>query len=224
MTNEDTNDNFENALDLLIPTVRSRSDTLFTIVDELEKESDRGCALVAAAYLENEISELLQSFLVNQRKTSTKELFDFNGPLGTFSSKIKIGFALGLISKETQTSLDVIRRIRNDFAHLQAPLNFEVKEIQQKIDNILPSYEISKMSTREKFIKKVQALVAIIHLSLANTFNRIELKHENVSLMDNKDEHEIEIAARRIMKTTAPEITYEQALVMAKKMGKIKCQ
>ncbi|WP_292656181.1 MltR family transcriptional regulator, partial [Nitratifractor sp.] len=169
------NNDFDNGLDLLIPTVKDRTSTLFTIVNELEKESDRGCALVAAAYLENEITALLLGFFVEQGKSATKELFDFNGPLGTFSSKIKIAFALGLISKETQISLDVIRRIRNDFAHLQDPLNFDVKEILQKIDNLLPSYKTSESAPREKFIKKVQALVAVIHLSLANTFNQKEL-------------------------------------------------
>lgn len=221
MKHESINDDFENALDLLIPAVRNRSNTLFTIVNELEKESDRGCALVAAAYLENEITALLESFLVKQDKNANKELFDFNGPLGTFSSKIKISFALGLISKESRTSLNVIRKIRNDFAHLQTPLNFDDRDIQQKINTLLPSYNVSEMPYREKFIKKVQALVAVIHFSIANTFNQDELKHVNVVLMDNQDEHELEIAARRIMKITAHEITYEQALKMAQEMKDI---
>ena len=222
MDNNEIDDDFVNGLDLLIPDVRGRSEILYTIASELEKESDRGCALVAAAYLENEITVLLKRFLVKQSKKAAIELFDFNGPIGTFSSKIKLSFALGLISKELQSSLDVIRKIRNDFAHLHEPLDFSIDTITQKINSLLPSCDISVTAPREKFLKKALAMVAAIHLSLANTTNRNEFEHENVPLMDSQVDHELEIAARQMMKISAPEITYEQALDLVKKIKEIK--
>jgi hypothetical protein len=38
-------------------------------------------------------------------------------PLSTFSSRIKAAYRLGLIDLEITRALDLIRRLRNDFAH-----------------------------------------------------------------------------------------------------------
>jgi DNA-binding MltR family transcriptional regulator len=116
--NEYIEPDFEDGLDLLVPGTKQRTEVLFRIGAELKKESDRGCALVAAAYLENEINELLGGFFVEQGARARAALFDFNGPVGTFSSKIKMSAALGLIPEEIHSSLDLIRKIRNEFAHL----------------------------------------------------------------------------------------------------------
>lgn len=64
--NEHDEVDFENGLDLIVPGTKQRTEILFRIGAELNKESDRGCALVAAAYLENEINELLSSFLLSK--------------------------------------------------------------------------------------------------------------------------------------------------------------
>jgi len=47
-----------------------------------------------------------------------------NGPLGTFSAKIKIGHALGIYTKGFREELDVMRHIRNAFAHSWEKLDF----------------------------------------------------------------------------------------------------
>ena len=51
----------------------------------LTKESDRGCALFAIAYLEKALSDLLYvSVVYGDSKKMEKDLFDFNSPLATF--------------------------------------------------------------------------------------------------------------------------------------------
>jgi DNA-binding MltR family transcriptional regulator len=46
-----------------------------------------------------------------------EKLFEFNQPLGNFSNKINIAFCLGLINKLVKKDLDLVRKIRNKFAH-----------------------------------------------------------------------------------------------------------
>jgi hypothetical protein len=46
-----------------------------------------------------------------------KKLFDWNGPLGTTSSRIIMADRLGIIDADVKRALDLVRNIRNDFAH-----------------------------------------------------------------------------------------------------------
>lgn len=223
MSNEsDIEDDFEDSLDLLVPGTKVRTKRLFEIRSELEKESDRGCALVAAAYLENQITELLEGFFIKQSRKASESLFEFNGPVGTFSSKIKMCLALGLIPKEISNGLDVVRKIRNEFAHLHEPLDFDTQSISQRVVALLPEISVENTLPREAFITKIQSMAAAIHLCISNTFNRSVAEYEPVPIRENAADQEIEIAARRLIKCTAPDITYEQAINMAKSFREIK--
>jgi DNA-binding MltR family transcriptional regulator len=213
---------FEDALDLLVPGTKGRAKRLFEIRSELEKESDRGCALVAAAYLENQITELLEGFFIQQSKKASGSLFDFNGPVGTFSSKIKMCLALGLIPKEISNALDLVRKIRNEFAHLHEPLRFDTESMARRVVSLLPEISVENTIAREAFISKIQSMAATLHLCISNTFSRSTPEYESVPIKENAEDQEIEIAARRLIKCTAPDITYEQAIDMAKRFRKIK--
>jgi DNA-binding MltR family transcriptional regulator len=218
---QDAEGEFQDGLDLIIPSVRGRLKILYAIRGELEKESDRGCALVAAAYLENEIAALLSQSFVEMNKSMRKELFDFNGPIGTFSAKIKLAYAMGLISAEVRNALDRIRGIRNKFAHLQHPLNFEDAAIAQQIDALMPSCNVKTSTRKDSFIVKVQAVSAVIHTRIACAHHIKEPEHEDVVVAESIQDYELDIAARQMIKITAPEITYEQALEMARKVKQI---
>lgn len=215
---QEAEDEFQDGLDLIIPSVRSRLEILYAIRGELEKESDRGCALVAAAYLENEVTALLNQFFVEMNKSARKELFDFNGPVGTFSAKTKLAYAMGLISAEVRKALDLIRGIRNKCAHLQEPFNFEEGVVAHQINALMPNSNMAAATPKDSFILKVQAVAAVIHTRIADTHHRKEPIHEDVVIAESIKEYELDIAARQMMKVTAPEITYEQAMEMARKI------
>lgn len=59
--------------------------------DALDLETDRGCALLAISFLEEELKILLKKCLIED-ENAEKIIFSFNGPLGTFSSKIEMAF------------------------------------------------------------------------------------------------------------------------------------
>src|SRR5690349_18522305 len=73
----------------------------------LTSESDRGCALFAAAYLDVSLSDLLYVSFIESKNIET-DLFKGTAPLSSFSSRIKLAFYMGLISKATRRDLDVI--------------------------------------------------------------------------------------------------------------------
>ena len=54
----------------------------------LDRETDRGCALLAVAYLEEELKVLLKKCLV-ERPDVDKHIFSYQGPLGNFPPKLR---------------------------------------------------------------------------------------------------------------------------------------
>ena len=72
--------------------------------------------LIVSGYAEEQLRRIIAAFIL--RGAPSKRLLDeFNGPLGNFSSRVIAAHALGLISKEEYADLNVVRKIRNKFAH-----------------------------------------------------------------------------------------------------------
>ncbi|OXG05069.1 mannitol repressor [Flavobacterium araucananum] len=123
---------------------------VFTFRSTLNKETDRGCALMAASFLESELTDLLKEKLVGT-KSELNKLFEFNGPLGTFSSKIKICHSLGFINKTTMNDLELIRKVRNEFGHDHNPIDFSTEAIKNRINNLRSNFFVPG-EVRPRFI------------------------------------------------------------------------
>lgn len=100
------------------------------VVDLFHKETDRAAAILAGSYLEVLLESLLKSTFVND--PVVEELFKGSGPLATFSSRISFSYALGLIDGEVYRDLNIIRRIRNHFAHNIQNASFEDASIRDR--------------------------------------------------------------------------------------------
>jgi len=75
---------------------------------------------VGAARLELALERLLMRAM-QPHPGGSDNLFDPDRPLGTFSAKISLAFRLGLLDKKVESSLQLVRKIRNDFAHSVGP-------------------------------------------------------------------------------------------------------
>lgn len=96
----------------------SRSKTLPGVVEffaTFDGESDRGAAMIAAAYLDVASEGFIRSKVVVS--DAAEKLFAYRGPLGDFSGRIEVAYALGWLDPELRSDLHIIRDIRNDFAH-----------------------------------------------------------------------------------------------------------
>lgn len=150
--------------------------------EELENSpSCRSCVIVAAAYLDIVLRDLLSFFLsAPHNKDEDKELFSGFGPLSSFNSRILISSRLGLISDYEYRALQVVRKIRNSFAHNLSVDSLDnhrnilfavipprelipVKSIPLASSNdvalplpIIPSIDLT--STRDVFVKVVMCL------------------------------------------------------------------
>jgi hypothetical protein len=82
----------------------------------LLSESERASVILAAAHLDAALEDLLRRLLV-PHPGGVDPMFDGDRMLGTFSAKIGFAFRLGAIDAEFEHAIQIVRRIRNDFAH-----------------------------------------------------------------------------------------------------------
>lgn len=132
---------------------------------------------MAASFLESELEKVIKDKFVGSN-AQINELFEFNGPLGTFSSKIKLSFCIGVINKQSFNDLDLIRRIRNEFGHEYEPIDFTTEKIKNRIDNLsLHYYEKGQTEPRKIFTNTVLGNLALIHGALFKIEKFKEAKH-----------------------------------------------
>jgi len=82
----------------------------------VEGKDERAIAILGGTFLEMALEHLLHAFFPEGEK-EVKKLFEYNQPLGNFSGKISLSYCLGLIDKMIKDDLNLVRKIRNKFAH-----------------------------------------------------------------------------------------------------------
>ncbi|WP_109479669.1 MltR family transcriptional regulator [Paraburkholderia sp. C35] len=127
----------------------------------LKTESDRACALMAAAWLDDQLGLLLRENFLEDKK-ATELLFDATGPLSTFSGRIALARALGLIPKAVLNDLLTLKRIRNDFAHTAAPIDFSIEPIASRCHNLQCQIRDKHEPPRLKFVNCMMGIAGAI--------------------------------------------------------------
>ena len=91
-------------------------------IKEFKQESDRGAALIGAAFLETQLRELLRSFLIED-DSKVHDLLERQ--LQSFHARIEAAWCLGLIEKEVYDELHRVKGVRNCFAHSLHSISFD---------------------------------------------------------------------------------------------------
>jgi DNA-binding MltR family transcriptional regulator len=151
----------------------------------LSEETDRGCILMSAALLDHELEEILKSYLIDDKKV-VNNLLSNNGGLGNFSARIDMVYALGLISEKIYKDLHIIRKIRNDFAHIADPISFETQSIKDRCSNLYYNNFTHKVDTRSHFIRVVSGILGILYVKKSKCSNI--MKEKDVELTYEKKE------------------------------------
>jgi hypothetical protein len=84
-------------------------------VTRFHEETDRAAAVLAGGYLDAFMEAALRSVLVAGARLDA--LFDAQGALRSFGSKISLAAALGLVTEDLARDMDLVRKVRNHFAH-----------------------------------------------------------------------------------------------------------
>lgn len=123
-------------------------DEYLAIQEIQETKSDRATAIVAAAIVEERLTAAIKSKL-HRDKTIVNHIFRTSGPLGSFSAKIDLGFLIGLYSKEAHSDFEIIKDVRNEFAHRVHAISFSSPRIYDLCKNFKKhdmNFQIARVS------------------------------------------------------------------------------
>ena len=82
------------------------------ICEQLRIESERGSAIVGAAFIDEALEEILKAILIVSAEKDDELFNGSHPPLGSFSAKTDVAYRIGLISPKFRKSLHIIRNIR----------------------------------------------------------------------------------------------------------------
>lgn len=91
----------------------------------------RGCALV-----ERSLTDAILARLWTNNGKAESELTGLDEPLSTFSHEIRMGEAIRVYGPETRKNLDLIKKVRNAFAHTHRQLSFDLPPITSICNNL----------------------------------------------------------------------------------------
>ncbi|RWX51541.1 hypothetical protein VU01_11195 [Candidatus Electrothrix marina] len=114
------------------PEVRLHFENIFPLIIE---ESDRGAILIAASQVDLALEKALKRIApLDISSGKLKNILDYSGPLGTFSSRISIAYFFRVINKKVMEAINTLRGLRNTVAH--APKSFSLQEHQDRLTNL----------------------------------------------------------------------------------------
>ena len=102
------------------------------MVREFGGESHRGAALVAAALLDLNLEDLLRTYLIDD---PDEVEYLLGTGLQSFGARIRMCYALGLVSDDEANDLRVIQSVRNYFAH-NLHVTFEAEGVKQQLKRL----------------------------------------------------------------------------------------
>jgi len=107
-------------------------DHFYALLNDAE---DVSAVVVGVSYLDACLASLLSKSF---RKSSTSEqlLDSRSGPLGSFSARAGLAYALGLISKPIFRDLQVLAELRNEVAHHHFAIDFSAPSILSHLNRL----------------------------------------------------------------------------------------
>lgn len=120
------------------------------IAVNLQEHSDAAMVLVGCSCVQNALRTCIKSRFVQLSSEDEKRLFDGNqnGIISTFSSQLRISFAMGLIDKPNHDDMMLMNDIRNVFAHSIHPTGFTNPAIVADCDKLYMSATTRAMQKR----------------------------------------------------------------------------
>lgn len=116
------------------PELRIDQNQWSAFFEELRGESDRATVILYAAWIDHLLEQKLRLHFSKGNAEQRDKLFDGNGAFHAFSSKVNAAFCLGWLDADVRHDIDLIRRIRNRFAHQIHGLSLKTPEIRDLAD------------------------------------------------------------------------------------------
>jgi DNA-binding MltR family transcriptional regulator len=155
-------------------SVRARTIEPKKLVESLRGESDRTLVVVWGSLIEDVLTEEIRRKLrpMDEKEEKDLKLYSFDGPIGSFSVKINVGYALQVIDEHTRAELHDLRHMRNACAHSFKPIGFSTPELATVMRRLfmperksfirMPPDDTDAETLRSLFVLKTSSLLVTI--------------------------------------------------------------
>jgi len=113
-------------------------------------------AILGAVLVEHELETSLRRRLFRKDDDAWDEMLAESGPFSTFARKITAGHTMGLFDEALCTNLNIVRTVRNAFAHSKRLIDFDHPLVAAELKKI----EIPKL--RKKTFKRIKTRSPLI--------------------------------------------------------------
>jgi hypothetical protein len=171
------------AIERLTKRTRDRPDgnKLWNLILDAKTDikDDAALALVVSSIVEQGLEIAIATHLVISEDEISR-LFDDtqNGPFSTSAAKIKIGHALGVYDARVRDELNMIRHIRNCFAHSKEQVTFASEEVVLGCNQLWvadlwhDADTVDKSNPRDRFLSSAKMMFVYLENSLSQTPRR----------------------------------------------------
>ena len=132
-------------------------------------------AILLASEIERFLELTTISYLSRTDEETVDLLVDRDGPLASFCSKIRLAYALAIISPDERDDLEAVRQIRNAFAHTLRPISFKTEQVATLV-NTLHTAKSWRAATTEEGREPNPLALALIGYVNANP-ERLKFVH-----------------------------------------------
>lgn len=147
---------------------------IFGLIRSLLDESERACVIIAAARLDIDLEHLIKHVL-HHHPGDNDPLFEGDRMLGTFSAKISLAYRLGIIAPDLEHSLQMVRKIRNDFAHQLDSENLHSQKQKQRLSHMVRYIEKSDLyqkgykgfTDKSKSVEQLQFALCVVAMTIS---------------------------------------------------------
>jgi hypothetical protein len=126
---------------------RHSGGSLPDIDKELDGDSDRAAGIIAAAFLEEHLTDNICVWMIQDEKIQ-KETFSPGRAIGNFGIKINLGYLMYLYADVARKEPETIKNIRNAFSHKLHVRSFNHHLIKDKCQNLTRWEEVHILMTR----------------------------------------------------------------------------
>lgn len=146
------------------------------------------CVLLAASYVDRCLVDLLRAHFIDKSGTATDVLDPNKGTLTELSSRAKIAYCIGLISKGLFKNILKISEIRNLFAHSHKAKSFDDDDVIDKCNQLfLPDedfFTITGNTLVDAYVRDIvctshRAKFSYVAVVTANALQLTAVKHQS---------------------------------------------
>lgn len=146
-------------------------------------QDDRAMVLALATFIEDTLGRLLIAYFRDCK--ATKDLVEgFSAPLGTFGSRTKAAYSFGLVTEDQYKDMEILRKVRNRFAHNWEGVSLSDNDIQALI-GALSGYTVNHKpiggGKRERLLGTLSTCCIELQIFLGRILNRKAEKAPDVS-------------------------------------------